>query len=130
MTDSSYRRAAIFAALATVLASSVAALHGPRLAVSLLAGGTWHIMSLGCLTRVLAAWLGPQPSRRRAVGWLLLKLSLYGGAFAMMQWQAVSALGFGLGFTLVLVIVLAVFAVSARRLAGDAVRGQQFSPAR
>ena len=129
MSELSFRPAASTAALALTLAAT-AALGTPPLALGLLAGGLWHLASLGCLAQVLAAWLGPRPSRRRAVLWLLPKIALYGGAFQLMQWPALSPLGFGLGFTLVLMTVLTVFAVSAQRLSGEAARGQRLSPAR
>lgn len=129
MSERSFRRAAATAALALALAGT-AALGAPRLALGLLVGGLWHLASLGCLAQVLAAWLGPHPSRRRAVLWLLPKIALYGGAFWLIQLPALSALGFGLGFTLVLMTVLAVFAVSAQRLSGKAASGRRLSPAR
>ena len=103
------------AALAAV--SLAAALLQWRLGVGIASGGLWNLASLWCLARMFAAWLGTPPSRKRAVVWLLLKLVvLYPAAWFLLQTSFSTPLTFGIGFTLVLILTLATFAVKARRL--------------
>ena len=105
-----------------------------RLFAGIAAGALWNAASLWCLTRLLRAWLGPphalpgslEATRRTAAspmarwqgaGWVLVKFPLlYGLAIALLRSRAVSLLGFGVGFTLVLAIAVGWFAVAARRL--------------
>ena len=114
------------------------------LVAGLAAGAAWSTANLWCLTRLLRAWLGPQPSTRRAiawshhppgfaaseppqrgspsanwqvVGWLLVKFPLlYGTAVGLLWARAVSLIGFSLGFSLVLLAALVRFAYSAQRM--------------
>ena len=102
---------------AAILAASALPLilWQPRLGAGVLVGGAWNLASLGCLMRALSAWLGPTPSRRRAVAWLLVKLGgVYPLAWLLLRHPAVSALGFGIGFSLVLVVILAHVVWAAR----------------
>ena len=86
-----------------------------NLAVGLLTGAAWNGANLWCLRRLLAAWLGPRRSTRRAVGWLLVKFPLlYALAFVLLR-RGVSLVGFSVGFTLVLAAVIISLALSARR---------------
>ncbi len=86
-----------------------------RLTVGIVAGILWNVASLWCLTRMLGAWLGPQPSRRRAIGWLLIKFPLlYLGAYVLLR-HAVSPIGFSIGFSLALIGALAWFVACAQR---------------
>ena len=74
-----------------------------RLALGLTAGGLWNMANLFCLGRLLTAWLGPQPSTRRVVGWLFVKfLGLYALAVWLLREPAIHPVGFGAGFTVVL----------------------------
>lgn len=104
--------------IAAVLAAVAAGLAWPlqpSLAAGIAAGGAWSLANLWCLSRVLSAWLGPEHSRRRAVGWLLVKVAvLYPAAFAVLSVHRQLAPGFGLGFTLVLAVVIAGFALRSR----------------
>lgn len=103
---------------AAILAASALPLllWQPRLAASLLVGGAWNLASLWCLIRVLSAWIGPSASRRRAIAWLVVKLGgLYPLAWLMLRHPAMSALGFGLGFSLVLLVILAYVVWAAQR---------------
>lgn len=109
------------------------------LALGLLAGGLWNLANLYCLTRLLTAWLGPprpaghdgrpprlwrsagrgggRRSTRRVVGWLLVKfIALYVLAFALLRLPGVSPVGFGVGFTVVLIGAVWLLALRARRL--------------
>ena len=131
---------------------------GPRMVGSILAGGLWNLASLWCLTRLLGAWLRPDPSRSRVVGWsphlprdavgnpsldplhkmvsegreigpsgqrqvggwLALKgalLALLVGVVLRAPW--LSFIGFGIGFTIMLIIVIASFALRSRQAAGQ-----------
>lgn len=85
-------------------AASLASVWGPRAAVGVLTGSLWNLASLWCLTRLLGAWLGPQPSRRRVMGWIVVKFPLlYLCAFMLLRSSSVSLLGFGVGFSVVLI---------------------------
>ncbi|MBI4343349.1 MAG: hypothetical protein HY601_00855 [Candidatus Omnitrophica bacterium] len=86
-------------------------------ALGILLGGVWNLASLWCLARLLAAWLGPGHSTRRALGWLLVKFpALYALAFLLWQRRIVEPLWFGVGFTLVLVGALITLAARAPAL--------------
>ena len=88
-----------------------------RFVFGLLAGAAWNAASLWCLSRLLGAWIGPQPSRRRALAWLPVKLSLYAAAWWLLSRPAVSLIGFSLGFTLVLALAAGGFILRARGVA-------------
>ena len=78
-------------------------------AIGVVAGWAWNVASLVSLQRMLRAWLGPTRSPRRAVLWLLVKFPLlYLLGLALLHSPRVSALGFGIGFTLVMVLGLVV----------------------
>ena len=88
-----------------------------RLFTGIMAGAAWNAASLWCLTHLLRAWLGPTPSRRRALGWLMIKFPLlYLLAFALISNPHVSVVGFGVGFTLVLLGGLAWYARHLQRM--------------
>jgi hypothetical protein len=92
-----------------LLASSAIALFGwgAHAGWGLLAGGVWNLVNLWCLSRLLAAWLGPQRSTARVVRWLVIKFPLlYGVAWLLLSRAWVSMVGFGVGFTLVLLAAL------------------------
>ncbi len=94
-----------------VLCSALAAAWNRSVATSVLVGGMWNVASLWCLAHLLRAWLGPQPSQRRTIGWLLVKFPLlYVAVIALLRSPAMSAVGFGIGFTVVLLIAMAWFA--------------------
>lgn len=102
----------LMALAATVLVAAWTG--GGALALSVLVGGLWHTASLWSLSRLLHAWLGPQPSKRRVIGWLLVKFpALYAAAFALLTRQTISCLGFGIGFTVVLVTAIGCVALQA-----------------
>ena len=78
-----------------------------NLLLSAAAGAAWNAASLFCLARLLRAWLGPQPSRRRVAGWLLVKcLLLYPLVVLILRHPAISCAAFGVGFTLVLIAAM------------------------
>ena len=88
-----------------------------RFAVGIAAGGLWNLASLWCLTRMLRAWLGPVRSPRRAMAWLLLKLVvIYPLAVVLIRHPAGSMIGFGIGFTAVLIVAMAWFFRRAARV--------------
>ena len=89
----------------------------PSSALSVVGGALWSAANLWCLTRLLNAWLGPRCSRRRVVGWLLLKFPLlYVAVFLLLRSPALSVAGFSVGFTLVLIAAIGWLAVRAQRL--------------
>ena len=101
-------RPLLWGTLAIVVAvSAVIAAWDRAFALGVVTGGAWNLAGLWCLARLLAAWLGPTPSRRRAIGWVLLKFPLlYLVLFSVLSHAMVSAMGFGAGFSLVLLIIL------------------------
>jgi hypothetical protein len=104
------------AAVVVGITAAATALWHPRIAGGIVAGGAWNLISLWCLSRMLLAWLGPSPSVRRAVLWVTLKSGLYAFAFCLLRQPAVSSVGFGIGFSLVLITMLGGLAINAQRL--------------
>ena len=106
------------AAAALIVVALAAAAWGLRPAASVAAGGAWNLASLWCLSRMLHAWLGPHPSRRRVVGWLLVKFPLlYSLVWLVLRVPAFSWVGFGVGFSVVLLVAVGWFTAHAQRLA-------------
>lgn len=95
-----------------------------RLFLGLLAGAAWNTASLWCLSRLLGSWIGPSPSRRRALMWLPVKLLLYAAAWWLLSRPAVSLIGFSLGFTLVLAAAAGRLLLRARRMAFARINGR------
>ncbi len=106
------------AAAALVVMSSVASLWVvPRAAFGIFAGGGWNVLSFWCLAQLLDAWTGPQRSRRRVILWLVVKCPLlYGLAYALVCSPQVSLVGFGVGFSVVLLVMVGGFVWGAQRL--------------
>jgi len=97
-------------------AAGLAALWDLRLGLSVAAGGAWNLANLWCLMQLLDAWLG-RASKRRALGWVLVKFPvLYGLVFVLLAQPRVSVVGFGLGFTLVLFLAIAGLAIRTKTL--------------
>ena len=110
----------LLAGAAVAVCAAGAAAWGGSTTLGVAAGGAWNLASLWCLAQLLGAWLGPQPSRRRALLWLFMKFPLlYAAVFALLRLPGISAAGFGIGFTLVLVGAIAWLTVHAQRLAGS-----------
>ena len=94
-------------------------------ATGIVVGGLWNLASFWCLANLLQAWLGPKPSRRRAVTWLLIKFPLlYGVIFTVFISRAVSSIGFGIGFTVVLVVLLGWYVLRAPQMAAARSHGR------
>lgn len=93
----------------TVLAAMVGGSWDATMALGIAAGGLWNIANLWCLTHALRAWLGAASTKRRTVMWVLLKFPLLYAAVVMVLMQpAVSPVGFAIGFSLVLGLMLLV----------------------
>ncbi len=118
MTDPVLARGWSWGALLIAASAGLAGLlGGASLGFGVVAGGAWNLASLWCLTRLLGAWLGPHPSRRRAIIWLLIKFpALYLTAFGLLWRLRVSVLGFGLGFTVVLLGALAMLLIRTQTM--------------
>lgn len=85
--------------------------------LSIAAGAGWNIASLFCLRQLMRAWLGPRPSRRRAVAWVLVKFPLlYALVVFLFRSPQLSVIGFSLGFSAVLVVAMVCFARHALTL--------------
>ena len=103
------------AQLALAVAAVATILWNARAAVGVVTGGLWSLANLWCLERLLSAWLRPQPSRRRALGWVLVKFPLlYFIAFMLLRASFMSLVGFGIGFTVVLAVAIWRFTLRAR----------------
>jgi hypothetical protein len=86
--------------------------------LGLLVGGLWNAINLWCLAHLLRAWIGPRPSRRKVLGWLVVKFPLwYAVAIVLLRQPRISMVGFGAGFTLVLLAAAGWQLLSTRRLA-------------
>ena len=100
-----------------LIGAGVLSFWSRQAALGVLAGGGWNAASLWSLRRMLGAWLGPRPSWRRALGWLFVKFPcLYLLAFALLRLPTISAMGFGVGFTIVLLLGIVWGARQAMRL--------------
>ena len=105
--------------IGTLLSAAAVALvwWNGRLALGILAGVWWNVASLWCLAHLFNAWLGSTPSRRRAIGWLLAKFPLlYVIVFAILRAPTAFIIGFGLGFSAVLICAMGSFALNAQPL--------------
>ena len=100
-----------------------------RMWIGIIAGGAWNVLSLWCLSQMLAAWLGPKSSparseagraRRRAIIWLLVKFPLlYALLFMIVKSPSVSVVGFGIGFTATLLLALGWQAMKSRAISNQ-----------
>ena len=82
--------------------------------LSVAAGALWNGASLFCLRQLLRAWLGPQPSTRRAIAWVLVKFPLlYVLILFLFRSPGLSIVGFSLGFSVVLAAAIALLACRA-----------------
>lgn len=118
MNSQALHRAWSVAAAMLVVVALPAWAWGPRAVMGVLAGGVWNLASLWCLTRLLNAWLGPQPSKHRAIWWLLAKLFLLSVlVFGILRAHWVSLVGFGIGFTVVLLVVVGSISFRAQQMA-------------
>lgn len=119
MTPTLIAKTGAIAVAALAAAAAACWPANPPMAIGVLAGGAWNLASLWVLMRLLDAWMGKAPSQKRAIGWLIAKFTLlYPSAFLLLRHPASSPMGFGLGFTLVLLIGLAAFFVQAQRSIG------------
>lgn len=117
MSEQLSKRVWVTAAGIMLVGAAIAARWGAHVATGLFIGGAWNLASLWCLVHLLSAWIGPHPSRRRAIAWLLLKFPLlYLLAFVMFRSPRVSLIGFGVGFTIVLIVLIGWFALQARQM--------------
>ena len=119
MNAQAQRNILLGSTVALLLGNVLAALGwGVRAGIGVLVGGVWNLASLWCLTRLLGEWFSARPSRRRVLGWLLVKFPLlYFAIVLLFGKHAVPLLAFGAGFTIVLVVVISSLAASMRSLA-------------
>lgn len=116
--NSTVRLSAVGLTTAAVIAAMG---FGARAAAGVVLGGAWNFASLWCLTRMLKAWLGPNPSQRRAIAWLLVKFPLlYAAIFLVFHTSFVPFQAFTVGFSVVLVGALAAFLISVRQTMSEA----------
>ncbi len=122
MNEKTKSRIIRFSAISLAPAAVIAAAgFGARTAAGVVIGGVWNLASLWCLTQMLQAWIGPRPSQRRVIGWLLVKFPLlYAGIFLIFQTKAVPFGAFSVGFTLVLLVAIVAFMMGLRQAMGAA----------
>ena len=78
-----------------------------ELAVGVIAGGAWTLVNLWCLSRALQAWLRIPVSKGRSIAWFVVKFPLlYAVAVALLMRSSVCSIGFGIGFTVVLICAM------------------------
>ena len=118
MSEQALKPLWMIAALGLAVGVAVSFAWGLRAALGVGVGGIWNLASLWCLVQLLNAWLGQSPSKKRALGWLLVKFPcLYGLAFLLLWTRAVSPVGFGIGFTIVLLMMMGGMALRATSFA-------------
>lgn len=89
---------------------------GAQCVMGMVSGIVWDLASLGCLSRLLHAWLAPRRAQRRALGWGFAKAVLLGLLVYLFTRVSPSfIMGFGLGFTLVLLAAMGWFVLRAQR---------------
>lgn len=75
------------------------------LIVGAAAGALWNLLNLWGLRRLSAVWMERGTSRGRAFAWVLVKFPCwYAVAVWLLTQSRVSPVGFGIGFTAVLVV--------------------------
>lgn len=85
-------------------------------ACGILAGGAWNLANLWCLAHALTAWLSPQRSLRQTLGWFIVKFPvLYLAVFGLLALARCSAVGFGIGFLIVLTVAIITSIISLQR---------------
>lgn len=90
---------------------------GLRVAWGVGLGGLWNLANIWCLAQLVNAWLGSQTSRRRVLQWLFVKCALlYILVVGLLQHPDISLIGFGVGFTVVLMGTVIVLALRAQHL--------------
>ncbi len=122
MNEKAKNNAARLIAVGLTIAALVTFMgFGAHAAAGVILGGVWNLASLWCLTRMLQAWLGPNPSQRRVIVWLLVKFPLlYAAIFLVFHTRIVSFQAFTAGFSVVLVGALAAILIRARQSMGAA----------
>lgn len=101
-----------------LLGAAAASRWNPAVARGILAGGLWNLASVWCLVHLLDAWIGPRPSRTRAIAWALAKFPLlYLAVLGLFYTSAISLVGFGIGFTAILIMAIGWFAWRGRMMA-------------
>ncbi len=117
MNEKTKSRIIRFSAISLSLAAVIAAVvFSARAAAGVVIGGVWNLASLWCLMQMLHAWIGPRPSQRRAIAWLLVKFPLlYAGIFLIFQTKVIPFGAFSVGFTLVLFVAIAAFMMGLRQ---------------
>lgn len=116
MTDRALHTTLILGALFVGLVAFAGLTWGLSVGCGILAGGIWNLANLWCLSHALTAWLAPQRARWQTIGWFLVKFPvLYLTAFGLLAFARCSAVGFGIGFVVVLTLAIITSIVSLQR---------------
>ena len=86
------------------LAVAMSCRAGSPMVLGVLVGGSWQLVNLWSLSRMIARWLEPSASKRRMAGWFVVKFPLlYLLAIISLSRPWISPVGFGMGFVAVLI---------------------------
>ena len=114
MTERTLRTLFSVGGIGTIVIAIVGLRWDVAVSVGVLAGGAWNLLNLWSLGQTLSVWLDAHPSRVRSVAWFLVKFPLlYAVAVGLLMTPGVSAMGFGLGFSVTLAAALIASVVSA-----------------
>ena len=104
MSESSQHRSFLLGGAVVLTVAVLSLAWRPDVSWGLSAGGAWGLANLWCLSHAMRSWLTPERSGRAAqVGWFLLKFPLlYGAALWLLTRPGFSVVGFGAGFSFVL----------------------------
>lgn len=117
-------------AIATI-AAGVGLFWGTTPALAIAAGGLWNLLNITCLIRFLLVLTEQEPGSKRSKPaslrlalWFLVKFPLlYGAAFLLLWKLNISALGFAVGFSVVLLIAVFAGWMQASQSQGVAAHG-------
>ena len=113
MTERMWGLLAPMGVAGTLLAALIGLRWDAGISVGILGGGAWNLANLWCFARALPVWLGSSPSRRRAVGWLLVKFPLlYAAAIGLLLIPSVSPVGFAIGFLVVMLTAIVAWLIT------------------
>lgn len=108
MTQESSKKIWAAVLVSIILLAGAASLKSKAWSLGIALGGAWHVASFWLLLKVLRTWMNPHRSTVKLAGWLALKIIWLGIAgFGLLRLTPAVIVGFVVGFTAVLVIMVA-----------------------